>query len=223
MQNFRAKPDTAMRHDDDLDLDEYVATIATARVLLGPSVRVQAPPNLVDLAECRALLDAGVDDFGGISPLTPDHVNPERPWPQIDDLGALCAEAGFALTERLTAHPPYLEEPWLDPRVLPHVRALRREDGLARADARPQGLPWQEPDGGWVDAGRTDLHASIDTDRPQHRPALGLRGRLRQTGRCCATGSSATTRWSTSRATSGPRSGPRSGTRPACPTRTRWP
>ena len=163
VQNFRAKPDTAMRHDDDLGLEEYVATIATARVLLGPSVRLQAPPNLVDLAECRALLDAGVDDFGGISPVTPDHVNPERPWPQVEDLDALCAEAGFALTERLTAHPPYLEEPWLDPRVLPHVRALRREDGLACADARPEGLPWQEPDGGWVDAGRTDLHASIDT------------------------------------------------------------
>ena len=81
VQNFRAKPDTAMRHADDLGLDEYRATIAVTRLLLGPKLRVQAPPNLVDLAECRALLEAGVDDWGGVSPLTPDHVNPERPWP----------------------------------------------------------------------------------------------------------------------------------------------
>ena len=163
VQNFRAKPDTAMRHRDDLGLEEYLATVATTRVVLGPKVRLQAPPNLVDLAECRALLDAGVDDFGGISPLTPDHVNPERPWPQIDELGALCREVGFALVERLTSHPPYLSEPWLDPRLLPHVDALRGVDGLARPDAVPRGLPWQEPDGGWEDAGRTDLHMSIDS------------------------------------------------------------
>ena len=162
VQNFRAKPATAMRHHDDLGLEEYLAAIATARIVLGPTVRMQAPPNLVNLTECRALLDAGIDDFGGISPLTPDHVNPERPWPQVDDLATLCREAGFTLVERLTAHPPYLSEPWLDPRLLPHVTALRGADGLARADAVPRGLPWQEPDGGWQDAGRTDLHTSID-------------------------------------------------------------
>lgn len=163
VQNFRAKPDTAMRHDDDLPLDEYLAAIATARVVLGPQVRVQAPPNLVDLVECRALVDAGIDDFGGISPLTPDHVNPERPWPNVDKLAALCADAGFALRERLTAHPPYLGLPWLDPRLQAHVNALRGPDGLADPDARPSGLPWQEPDGGWADAGRTDLETTIDT------------------------------------------------------------
>jgi FO synthase len=164
VQNFRAKPDTAMRHVDDTPLDEYLAAIATTRVVLGPSARIQAPPNLVDLAECRALLDAGVDDFGGISPLTPDHVNPERPWPQLDRLAALCADAGFALRERLTAHPPYLDVPWLDPRLRGHVAALVGPDGLADPDARPVGLPWQEPDGGFdVTTGRSDLHASIDT------------------------------------------------------------
>ena len=163
IQNFRAKPDTAMRHSDDLGLEEYVAALATARVVLGPAMRVQAPPNLVDLVECRALLDAGVDDFGGISPLTPDHVNPERPWPEIEKLSALCAGAGFTLKERLTAHPPYLDVPWLDPRLRDHVAALRGPDGLADEAARASGLPWQEPDGGWQDTGRTDLHASIDT------------------------------------------------------------
>ncbi|MCL3819861.1 bifunctional FO biosynthesis protein CofGH [Aeromicrobium wangtongii] len=165
VQNFRAKPDTAMRHDDDLALDEYLAAIATTRVLLGPAMRIQAPPNLVDLTECRALLDAGVDDFGGVSPLTPDHVNPERPWPQIDKLTALTADAGFVLRERLTAHPQYLDVPWLDPRLRSHVDALRGPDGLARAEAMPVGLPWQEPDGGFdVTSGRSDLHTAVDTE-----------------------------------------------------------
>jgi FO synthase len=163
VQNFRAKPDTPMRHVDDVGLEEYLAAIATIRVLMGPRMRVQAPPNLVDLGECRALLDAGVDDFGGISPLTPDHVNPERPWPQIDKLAALCADAGFVLRERLTAHPGYLDVPWLDPRLRGHVNALRGPDGLADESVTARGLPWQEPDGGWADSGRTDLHASIDT------------------------------------------------------------
>ena len=164
VQNFRAKPETAMRHVDDLNLEEYLAAIATTRVVLGPSARVQAPPNLVDLTECRALLDAGADDFGGISPVTPDHVNPERPWPALDALGELCWEAGFELRERLTAHPPYLAEPWLDPRLRAHVDALAGPDGLADPAAMPKGLPWQEPDGGWETTGRADLHAAVDSE-----------------------------------------------------------
>jgi FO synthase len=162
VQNFRAKPDTAMRHADDAGLEEFLATIAVTRLLLGPRMRVQAPPNLVDLAETAALLDAGVDDWGGVSPLTPDHVNPERPWPDLDVLAQASAAKGFVLTERLTAHPPYLAEPWLDPRVQPHVDALRDERGLAR-DTRAVGIAWQEPDEALRSAGRTDLHASVDT------------------------------------------------------------
>src|SRR5690625_1208987 len=84
VQNFRAKDDTAMRHVPDLATDEYLATIAVARLLLGPSVTVQAPPNLSDPDETSRLLAAGVDDWGGVSPVTPDHGNPERPWPQLD-------------------------------------------------------------------------------------------------------------------------------------------
>ena len=165
IQGFRVKPDTAMRNDADVPLDEWLAAIAVTRVVLGPRVRVQAPPNLVDLAECRALLDAGVDDFGGVSPLTPDHVNPERPWPQIDDLAKVTADAGFVLRERLTAHPEYLREPWLDPRLISHVEALvDPASGLANEAALPAGLPWQEPDGGWDSVGRTDLHTAIDTE-----------------------------------------------------------
>ncbi|TDW17495.1 FO synthase subunit 1 /FO synthase subunit 2 [Kribbella kalugense] len=165
IQGFRVKPDTAMRNDADVPLDEWLAAIAVTRIVLGPRVRVQAPPNLVDLAECRALLDAGVDDFGGVSPLTPDHVNPERPWPQIDDLAKVTADAGFVLRERLTAHPEYLREPWLDPRLISHVEALLDPaTGLADESAMPAGLPWQEPDGGWDSVGRTDLHTAIDTE-----------------------------------------------------------
>ncbi|MCK5890294.1 bifunctional FO biosynthesis protein CofGH [Aeromicrobium sp.] len=163
VQNFRAKDATAMRSVDDLGLDEYLAAVATARVVLGPSVRVQAPPNLVDLAECRALLAAGVDDFGGISPVTPDHVNPERPWPDLDLLREVCTEAGFSLKPRLTTHPELLDAPWVDPRLRGHVDALRGPDGLLAEGVKPVGLPWQEPDGGLVTTGRSDLHATIDT------------------------------------------------------------
>src|SRR3954470_16469255 len=99
VQNFRAKGDTAMRGTPDTALEEFLATVAVARILLGPRMRVQAPPNLVDLAETTALLGAGVDDFGGVSPLTPDHVNPERPWPDIDALAGVTASAGFVLRE----------------------------------------------------------------------------------------------------------------------------
>ena len=127
-------------------------------------MRIQAPPNLIG-EEYGLILAAGIDDWGGVSPLTPDHVNPERPWPQIDELAQRTAAAGLTLHERLTIYPGYLREPWLDPRLAAHVAALADPaTGLARADARPAGLPWQEPDGGWGEAaGRTDLHVTIDT------------------------------------------------------------
>jgi len=164
VQNFRAKPDTKMASMPDADLRELAATIAVTRLVLGPRTRVQAPPNLVD-SEYVLMLRAGIDDWGGVSPLTPDHVNPERPWPQIDDLAARTAESGFTLRERLTIYPEYVRrgEPWLDPRLGAHVAALADPDGLARSGVRPEGLPWQEPDGGWADQGRTDLHVEIDS------------------------------------------------------------
>ncbi|SDY83118.1 FO synthase subunit 1 /FO synthase subunit 2 [Geodermatophilus africanus] len=165
VQNFRAKPRTAMAAHDDLALQEYVAAVAVTRLLLGPKARVQAPPNLSDSTELGLLLRAGVDDWGGVSPLTPDHVNPERPWPNIDKLAVLSAEAGFELRERLAAQPPYVlsPEPWLDPRVRPHVAALAGPDGLAVEGRTPAGLPWQEPDAAWTSSGRTDLHVEVDT------------------------------------------------------------
>ena len=164
VQNFRAKPDTKMRGMPDAEVDDLAATIAVARLVLGPSMRIQAPPNLIG-EEYQLIMDAGIDDWGGVSPLTPDHVNPERPWPQIEELAARTGAGGFALRERLTIYPGYIREPWLDPRLAEHVAALADPaSGLARENARPAGLPWQEPDGGWGEsAGRTDLHVSIDT------------------------------------------------------------
>ncbi len=170
VQNFRAKPDTAMRHVDDLDLAEYRAAIAVTRIVLGPKARIQAPPNLVDLDECRALLGAGVDDWGGVSPLTPDHVNPERPWPSLDRLRSITATCGFELKARLTVHPEYVVgslrdgQAWIDPRLHAHVAALAGPDGLAIPEVRPSGLPWQEPDVVLESAGRTDLFAAVDTE-----------------------------------------------------------
>ncbi len=172
VQNFRAKPDTAMARRPDAEMDELVATVAVARLVLGPSVRLQAPPNLIDDQFSRVLA-AGIDDWGGVSPLTPDHVNPERPWPQIAELAARTADAGFTLAERLTIYPEFVKagEPWLDPRLRAHVDALADPvTGLARAGAVPVGRPWQEPDepvqvpGGLTSSGRTDLATSIDTE-----------------------------------------------------------
>lgn len=165
VQNFRAKPDTKMRDTPDAELDELAATIAVTRLVLGPKARVQAPPNLV-ADQFALMLRAGIDDWGGVSPLTPDHVNPERPWPQIDELAERTAAAGFELRERLTIYPEYVRrgEPWLDPRLTGHVAALADPaTGLAREDAVPEGRPWQEPDGGFEASGRTDLHTEIDT------------------------------------------------------------
>ncbi len=166
VQNFRAKDHTAMAMTPDAGFDDFVATVAVARLVLGPGMRIQAPPNLVSRTECLALLGAGVDDWGGVSPLTPDHVNPERPWPALAELAAVTGEAGFDLVQRLTAQPKYVQAgaAWIDPRVQAHVAALADPDtGLAR-DVAPVGRPWQEPDEAAESLGRTDLHVSIDAE-----------------------------------------------------------
>ncbi|MGY1948148.1 bifunctional FO biosynthesis protein CofGH [Nocardia asiatica] len=167
VQNFRAKDDTAMRDVPDAGLAEFLATIAVTRLLLGPDVPVQAPPNLVSHEECRALIEAGIDDWGGVSPVTPDHVNPERPWPNLDTLREITEAAGYQLVERTSAHPKYVRagNPWVDPRIGAHVAALTDPaTGLANPDALPVGLPWQEPDESWDSAGRVDLNTAIDIE-----------------------------------------------------------
>lgn len=145
VQNFRAKPRTAMQGAPDLGTQEYVAAVAVTRLLLGPDAVVQAPPNLTDAGELALLLRAGVDDWGGVSPLTPDHVNPERPWPHLDDLARLTAASGFTLRQRLTVHAPYVHdrERWLDPALHAHVAAHADPAGLADEQAPVRGLPWR--------------------------------------------------------------------------------
>ncbi len=142
VQNFRAKPRTAMQGAPDADMREYLAAVAVARLVLGPDMRVQVPPNLSDPRELGLLVAAGIDDWGGVSPLTADHVNPERPWPHIDDLAASTAAHGYTLRERLTAHPEFVRdaETWIDPALHAPVRALADADGLA-ADLTPTAHP----------------------------------------------------------------------------------
>src|SRR5581483_8581182 len=132
VQNFRAKPGTRMADAPEPSLEELLWTIAVARLVLPPSNAVQAPPNLSE--DFGALLDAGIDDWGGVSPVTIDHVNPEAPWPEVEALRAACARRGLELAPRLTVYPPFLDAEWVDPKVLPNV--LRSADalGLARED-----------------------------------------------------------------------------------------
>ena len=115
-----------------------LAVGAIARLVMGPAMSIQAPPNLS--ADYGPLLLSGINDWGGVSPLTPDFVNPEAPWPDIKGLRALCADAGYQLRERLTIYPEYLtDDDFLDPGVRPRVRALADERGLAR-DVSPEPL-----------------------------------------------------------------------------------
>lgn len=132
VQNFRAKSRTAMQGEPDLATDQYVAAVAVARLVMGPDAHIQAPPNLTDPEELTLLVRAGIDDWGGVSPLTPDHVNPERPWPHVDELAQLTADAGYMLRERLTAHPRWVNDPeyWIAPALHQAVAALQDESGL---------------------------------------------------------------------------------------------
>ena len=135
IQNFRAKPDIRMRDWPEPGPLEMVRTIAVARLIFGDTINVQAPPNLA-LAEYGAYLEAGLNDWGGISPVTRDHINPERAWPALDRLRAAMADAGFELRERLGIYPEYVRqaERFLDPALQGRVRALTDDAGLVRRE-----------------------------------------------------------------------------------------
>src|SRR5690606_4593743 len=129
VQNFRAKPRTAMQNAADASLLEYAKAVAAMRLVMGPRMRIQVPPNLQDTVELELLARAGADDWGGVSPLTADHVDAAR-----------TAELGFTLRERLTAHPEYLTDEWLAPEMHPAVAALADPaTRLAREGAIPEG------------------------------------------------------------------------------------
>ena len=166
VQNFRSKPATAMQNDDDLGVREYAATVAAARLVMGADARIQVPPNLSDASELGLLLRAGADDWGGVSPLTADHVNPERPWPQIVELAELTRREGFRLTERLTVHPPYIRDADAVDR--------RRRASACRCPRRP------------VDhARRRERPARPPPCIQPARPQIGRDGRSSTTGREC--------------------------------------
>ncbi len=145
IQNFLPKPRTAMAHEPAASDEEFHWTIAAARLILPDAVHLQAPPNLSD--DPTRLLDFGIDDFGGISPVTADHVNPERAWPALETLGRESSERGFHLTPRLTVYPEFLGErtDFLDEKVRPYVLASADAHSLARADAWYSGTDHTPP------------------------------------------------------------------------------
>src|SRR6185369_8946336 len=133
VQNFRAKSDTKLADADEPDLDDLCWTIAQARLILGPDMNIQAPPNLSPGVYQR-LVAAGINDWGGVSPVTPDHVNPEAPWPAVEELARKSAETGKVLVNRLAVYPSYVRKPelWLAPEVATQVRRMADAEGLAR-------------------------------------------------------------------------------------------
>ncbi len=146
VQNFRAKPGTGMAGAPEPSLDEHLWTIAVARLILPPEMSVQAPPNLNPAALDR-LLAAGINDWGGVSPVTPDHVNPEAPWPQIAALRAACEAAGKELVPRLAIYPRFTQEPerWLAPAMRKPVLDHSDAEGYAREDGWIAGAPSHPP------------------------------------------------------------------------------
>ena len=133
VQNFRAKPGTPMAAAPEPSLDDHLWTIAVARLVLGSDTSVQAPPNLRPGVLAR-LVEAGLDDWGGVSPVTPDHVNPEAPWPHLAELARATESAGKSLAPRLPLHPCYVADPqrWIDPGLRSAVLAASDGQGLGR-------------------------------------------------------------------------------------------
>jgi FO synthase len=133
VQNFRAKPGTRMADAAEPELEELLWTIAVARIVLGPDAHLQAPPNL-SIGDFPRLLDAGIDDWGGVSPVTIDHVNPEAPWPELERLRRATESRGLELAPRLPVYPDWIAGEWIDSGVMPSVLRASDSLGLARED-----------------------------------------------------------------------------------------
>ncbi|MDX1689554.1 MAG: 7,8-didemethyl-8-hydroxy-5-deazariboflavin synthase CofG [Acidimicrobiia bacterium] len=131
VQNFRAKADTPKRRDAEPTVQYFARIVAAARWILGPETNLQVPPNLTERFE--VYLDAGINDWGGVSPLTIDFVNPEAPWPHLDELRARTEAAGFRLRPRLPVYPEFIADEWIDAGLLPRLRAAADADGYALA------------------------------------------------------------------------------------------
>ena len=159
IQNFRAKSGTKMVNFPEPNLEELVWTIAVARIIFGPEMNLQAPPNLSSgnqntANNLKALIDAGINDWGGISPITPDHVNPEAPWPELQELSRITAECSGKdetpkiMTERLAIYPEYAlnAEIWLDEILRPPVLHVCDSEGFARTDSWSPGQETRPPE-----------------------------------------------------------------------------
>src|SRR5215207_10011506 len=237
VQNFRPKPGTAMATAAPPSLEDYLWTIAAARVLLDPGIHLQAPPNLTE--DFGVLLEAGIDDWGGVSPVTADHVNPEAPWPALDRLRAVTEAAGMTLAPRLTIYPEYAADPgrWLDPDLRFPVLDRSDAESLARDDRWAAGDP--EPPPLVINPARFPSARARRSWSPCSRPGGRRSGRWPRSPTSCAARPSGT--WSPSSATAtsttptsapsaaasapSPRARPAStfAARPTCSAWTRWP
>ena len=146
VQNFRAKPNTKMSEAPEPDLEELIWSLAVARLIFGPDMAIQAPPNLSP-GVLEQLINAGINDWGGVSPLTPDHVNPEAPWPHLDKLALETASAGKFLDQRLTLYPNYVlsAQRWLADSVKPAVLQQCDSAGFAKRDSWIAGVSSEAP------------------------------------------------------------------------------
>lgn len=180
VQNFRAKPGTLMAASPEPDLDDLLWTIAVTRLVFGPDMSIQAPPNLSP-GVLPQLVAAGINDWGGVSPLTPDHVNPEAPWPHLDQLARETAAAGKFLDQRLTIYPAYAAAPerWLDPAL--HTAVLRQSDsmGFARRD-------------NWVPGEEQDIPAAEARLLDNTVPVVGVSADLQEIVSRCSAGGAVT-------------------------------
>lgn len=184
VQNFRAKPDTKMAAVADAPIDELLWSIAAARVVFGGEMSIQAPPNLAPNA-IEDLIRAGINDLGGISPITPDHVNPERPWPELEVLSMQLKNMGRTLSERLTVYPYYIAKAntWLDPSFTTALLHLVDGSGIVRTDDWECGVTRKPPIETLrlIDKAETRetaigdvLERSLDGQRPSHSETVRL-------------------------------------------------
>ena len=178
VQNFRAKPGTPMAAAPEPSLEDHLWTIAVARLVLGPGTSVQAPPNLRPGALAR-LIEAGLDDWGGVSPVTPDHVNPEAPWPHLAELTSATESAGKSLAPRLPLHPRFVFdlERWVAPELRRAVLAASDGQGLGREPRWYAGDADEGPEGAPAGVGSRPVHESApDAGDPGDSPAARVTG-----------------------------------------------
>ena len=206
VQNFRAKPGTKMASAPEPTLEDLLWTVAATRLVFGPEMSVQAPPNLSPGAEpLRQLVDAGIDDWGGVSPVTIDHVNPEAPWPELAALRAATAAAGKRLVSRLPVYPRYVLGPdtWIDANLrAPCARAIDTE-GYAREDRWVAGAsPFAPPTGRSIPGAERDLARRGVVDIATRAAGGSASAKTRSCG-CSRRGAAISTRCATRRTSCG--------------------